>query len=382
MARSATPARSRPSTGARVDVVDTQYGLPGPRAAPRRRSRRARSPRATRSTAAIDGVRRDRIRRNHTATHVLHWALREVLGTHVKQAGSLVAPDRLRFDFSHHEARHARAARPRSRRSPTREVITDAPVRHYETTKADAERIGAIAFFGDKYGDIVRVLEAGEHSIELCGGTHVHALGFIGPIKIVSEGSIGSNLRRIEAVTGDGALERIDDEEVAAARRSPARSRSTPAEVAERVERLLGAGEGARSDELARRSGRSRRGAEAGDARGRRGRRRRRGRGATGSAPTSCAASRSRRATRSARGVVALVGRRPDGAKAGDRGRGEQGPASSAGVVGGRRSRGAAAQGARRRHGQEPTSCGRRARTSTRSTTRSRCSRAAVRAAP
>ena len=85
------------------------------------------------------------------------------------------------------------------------QVISDAPVRHYETTKAEAERIGAIAFFGEKYGDIVRVLEAGP-STELCGGTHVHALGFIGPIKVVSEGSIGSNLRRIEAMTGDGAL--------------------------------------------------------------------------------------------------------------------------------------------------------------------------------
>ena len=87
-------------------------------------------------------------------------------------------------------------------------------MRHYETTKEHAESLGAIAFFGDKYGDLVRVLEAGEHSIELCGGTHVHALGFIGPIKIVSEGSIGANLRRIEAVTGDAALDHIHHEEI------------------------------------------------------------------------------------------------------------------------------------------------------------------------
>ena len=158
-----------------------------------------------------------RIRRNHTATHVLHWALREVLGTHVQQAGSFVGPDRLRFDFSHHEALTRDAARPhrgaRQRRDHHRRA--GAALRDHEGARRE---LGAIAFFGDKYGDLVRVLEAGDHSIELCGGTHVHALGFIGPIKIVSEGSIGANLRRIEAVTGEGALERIHDEELAAAR--------------------------------------------------------------------------------------------------------------------------------------------------------------------
>ncbi|MDQ1468066.1 MAG: alanyl-tRNA synthetase, partial [Actinomycetota bacterium] len=118
------------------------------------------------------------------------------------------------------------------------QIISDFPVRHYETTKAEAERLGAIAFFGDKYGDIVRVLEAGP-SIELCGGTHVHALGFIGPIKIVSEGSVGANLRRIEAVTGDAALARIADEE-ATLRRLGERLRAAPAEVEDKVERLLG----------------------------------------------------------------------------------------------------------------------------------------------
>ena len=126
--------------------------------------------------AAIDGPRRDAIRRNHTATHILHWALREVLGSHVKQAGSYVGPDRLRFDFSHFEA-VTQDELDRIEALANREVISDATVRHYETSKAHAESIGAIAFFGDKYGDVVRVLEAGEHSIELCGGTHVHALG-------------------------------------------------------------------------------------------------------------------------------------------------------------------------------------------------------------
>ena len=181
-------------------------------------------------------MRRDRIRRNHTATHVLHWALREVLGTQVKQAGSLVAPERLRFDFSHHEAVTPDELL-KVEALANEQIIADFPVRHYETTKPEAERLGAIAFFGDKYGDIVRVLEAGP-SIELCGGTHVHALGFIGPIKIVSEGSVGANLRRIEAVTGDAALARIAEEE-ATLRRLGDRLRAAPAEVEDKVDRLL-----------------------------------------------------------------------------------------------------------------------------------------------
>src|SRR2546423_5199496 len=161
--------------------------------------------------AEIDGVRRDRIRRNHTATHVWHWAMRGVLGAHVKQAGSFVGPDRLRFDFSRHEP--VTPDQPAQvERLANAQVISDAPVRHYETTKAEAERVGAIAFFGEKYGEIVRVLEAGP-STELCGGTHVHALGFIGPIKIVSEGAIGSDLRRIEALHGERAIARKRVEE-------------------------------------------------------------------------------------------------------------------------------------------------------------------------
>ncbi len=180
-------------------------------------------------------MRRDRIRRNHTATHVLHWALREVLGTHVQQAGSFVSPDRLRFDFSHHEPVTADQIA-QVERLANAQVISDAPVRHYETTKAEAESIGAIAFFGEKYGDIVRVLEAGP-STELCGGTHVHALGFIGPIKVVSESSIGSNLRRIEAMTGDGAFEYIEFEEQLL-RRAGDLLRATPKEVPDRIERL------------------------------------------------------------------------------------------------------------------------------------------------
>jgi alanyl-tRNA synthetase len=164
------------------------------------------------ATAAIDVDRRDAIRRNHTGTHILHWALRRVLGDHVKQQGSLVEPDRLRFDFSHYEAlspEEVIAIEDMANRA----ILDNEPVRHYETTKEHAVELGAIAFFGDKYGDVVRVLEAGSHSIELCGGTHVRATGDIGPIKIVSEGSIGSNLRRIEAVSGTGPIERLRHEE-------------------------------------------------------------------------------------------------------------------------------------------------------------------------
>ena len=141
----------------------------------------------------------------------------------------------MRFDFSHHESLTAEQLA-EVERLANAQVISNAPVRHYETTKAEAERIGAIAFFGEKYGEIVRVLEAGP-STELCGGTHVHALGFIGPIKIVSEGSIGSNLRRIEAMTGDGAFEYIEFEEQLL-RRAGDLLRASAKEVPDKIERL------------------------------------------------------------------------------------------------------------------------------------------------
>ncbi len=163
-------------------------------------------------SAEIDDERRAAIRRNHTGTHILHWALREVLGDHVKQAGSLVAPDRLRFDFSHYEGVSRDQLR-EIERVANAEIIANGRCRHYETSMSHAQAIGAIAFFGDKYGDVVRVLEAGEHSTELCGGTHVAALGDIGHLRIVSESSIGSNMRRIEAVTGLATVDRLADAE-------------------------------------------------------------------------------------------------------------------------------------------------------------------------
>ncbi len=195
----------------RAEVVDTTFGLPGLHRHVARIVEGAISA-GQDVTAAIEVARRDAIRRNHTGTHILHWALREVLGVGVQQQGSLVDQDRLRFDFGPSDALTADQIR-RIEDLANEEILGNGTVRHYETTKAEAMALGAIAFFGDKYGDIVRVLEAGRHSTELCGGTHVRALGDIGPVKIISESSIGSNLRRIEAVTGTGPIERLRAEE-------------------------------------------------------------------------------------------------------------------------------------------------------------------------
>ena len=193
-----------------VEVVDTTFALPNLRRHLGRVTAGTVTP-GQPATATIDVERRDATRRNHTATHLLHHALREVLGDHVKQAGSLVAPERLRFDFSHYESVTPEQIE-RIEQIANRATLANSGVRSFETSKAEAEQLGAIAFFGDKYGDIVRVLEAGP-SVELCGGTHVRATGDIGTIKVVSEGSIGSNLRRIEAVTGEGSVALLQRDE-------------------------------------------------------------------------------------------------------------------------------------------------------------------------
>jgi alanyl-tRNA synthetase len=190
------------------------------------------------AAASIDEQRRDAIRRNHTGTHLLHWALREVLGDHVRQHGSLVAPDRLRFDFSHFG--------PLSQEEVFRvedlvnaQVLRDGAVETEVTSKEEAESEGAIAFFGEKYGERVRVVHAGPSSVELCGGTHVAALGMIGPLRIVSERSIASNTRRIEAATGTTTLEmmRAADQVLTEAGQV---LQAAPLEVALAVERALG----------------------------------------------------------------------------------------------------------------------------------------------
>jgi alanyl-tRNA synthetase len=187
--------------------------------------------------AAIDVGRRDATRRNHTGTHLLHAALREVLGDHVRQQGSSVDPHRLHFDFSHHEAVRPEELAEIAHMVNT-QVLGDDAVETIETSKAEAEAMGALAFFDDKYGERVRVVRAGTRSIELCGGTHVGALGMVGPVTIVSEGSIGSNTRRLEAVTGAGSLGLVEQRqrELADAARL---LRVEPGGVVEALERLL-----------------------------------------------------------------------------------------------------------------------------------------------
>jgi alanyl-tRNA synthetase len=187
--------------------------------------------------AEVDSERRNAIRRNHTATHIVHWALRQVLGDHAKQAGSLVDPKRLRFDFTHFQPL-SREELARVEELANRRVIEDLPVRAYVTTYEYATSINAVALFGEKYGDYVRVVEVDEISRELCGGTHVGRTGEIGLLVLTSEGGIGANLRRLEAVTGMEAYGffRQRREMVEEMARS---MKVEPGRLSERVERMM-----------------------------------------------------------------------------------------------------------------------------------------------
>ena len=160
----------------------------------------------------VDAERRGATILNHSATHLLHAALREVLGTHVQQKGSLVAPDRLRFDFSHFQPITAEELAVIERKVNAQVRVNNA-VEVHNMAMQEALDFGAMALFGEKYGENVRVLKMGDYSTELCGGTHVSRTGDIGLFKITSEGGVSSGVRRIEAVTGQGALDHVDHEE-------------------------------------------------------------------------------------------------------------------------------------------------------------------------
>jgi alanyl-tRNA synthetase len=187
--------------------------------------------------AHVDRSFRTGAQRAHTATHVVHWILRDRLGEHARQAGSLVEPGRLRFDFNHFEALGEGQLDDISGELQER-VFGDDPVRAYETSYDYAKSIGAMAIFGEKYGDFVRVVEVGEYSKELCGGTHVPHTSQIGVAIITAESSVGANLRRIEALVGEEGVRYLTGR-VAVLERAAERLRAQPDEVADRIERLL-----------------------------------------------------------------------------------------------------------------------------------------------
>jgi alanyl-tRNA synthetase len=188
---------------------------------------------------AVDTDRRNAIRRNHSATHLLHWALRKVLGGHVAQKGSLVTPDRLRFDFSHVAPMTADERR-QVEDLANDHILRNLPVETEVLPIAEAKQKGAVAFFGEKYGDTVRVLSMGD-SKEFCGGTHAARTGDIGMVKIVEESGVAQGVRRMEAVTGKGAMEylrKLEDELAQAAESFRAGTFEVAARVAKQTAEL------------------------------------------------------------------------------------------------------------------------------------------------
>lgn len=187
-------------------------------------------------TASVDQARRQAIVLNHSATHLLHAALREILGSHVEQKGSLVTPERLRFDFSHPEALTS-AQLLQIEERVNREIRANAPAAARIMSMDEAKQLGAMALFGEKYGDTVRVLQIG-FSTELCGGCHVQRTGDIGLFKIISEGGVAAGIRRIEAVTGSHALAWLQDL-TQRVEQTARLLKAHPSELADKVDALL-----------------------------------------------------------------------------------------------------------------------------------------------
>lgn len=185
----------------------------------------------------VEAGRRKNIARNHSATHLLHRALKEVLGEHVNQAGSLVEPERLRFDFTHYAALTRDELR-KIERLVNEAVMADLPIETFETSLEEAKAMGAIALFGEKYGELVRVVKMGDFSIELCGGTHLNSTAQVGIFKLLNEGSVGSGIRRVEAVTGEKALRHIESQEEQLASIAGL-VKTSPTEAASRVKTLV-----------------------------------------------------------------------------------------------------------------------------------------------
>jgi alanyl-tRNA synthetase len=224
------------ANGARVEVTDTQKIAPAV-IAHRGVVRRGALAVGERVRLRIDAERRERARLHHSATHLLHAALRRRLGPHVKQAGSLVTPERLRFDFNHHGPVDEGALRDIEDETNTY-IRANAEVSSEEMSYDDAIRAGALAFFGEKYGDRVTVVRMGDFSVELCGGTHVARTGDIGVVKIRAESGVAAGVRRVEAASGEAALELIRSHE-AVLREIGTLLRGPAEEAAAKLEKLL-----------------------------------------------------------------------------------------------------------------------------------------------
>ena len=229
----------RTQGGALLEVSDTRFGLEGfhvHSAKVLQGELRSDEP----VVAEVDVPRRAAVARSHTATHVLHRALRDALGEHAKQQGSLVDAGRLRFDFAHFSAVSPEELAA-VETEVNRHLIDDPQVRVWHTSLPEAEAAGAIGLFGEKYGDVVRVVDIGDFSRELCGGTHVGHGSQVGPVRVLGESSIGANLRRVEALTGMDALRYFDRErqllaEVATLLRT--RPEDAPEQLRRRLETL------------------------------------------------------------------------------------------------------------------------------------------------